>query len=217
MTELQLKFACPVCLGATLQKSTIRNSAPLTLDYCGRCGGIWFDQGEVQQLRRCQPAQLWQQVAQLDGVHRMQCHSCSIPLERGAAKCSECGWLVELDCPSCGIAMQAAVHDGIQLDVCQKCKGVWFDRHELAEIWRMEFNAALQRRRPGDVAYGGVVLLDALTYDPFLMYYGAHAAGHVLSAGMQASASLPEIAGAAGEAASSVFETIVEIISGIFN
>jgi Zn-finger nucleic acid-binding protein len=51
MTELQLKWSCPVCLGATLQKSTIRDNAPLTLDYCKRCGGIWFDHGEVQRLR----------------------------------------------------------------------------------------------------------------------------------------------------------------------
>ena len=217
MTELQLKWSCPVCLGATLQKSTIKDNAPLTRDYCKRCGGIWFDQGEVQHLRRFNAEQLWQVVAPMDGVHRMQCHSCTSLLERGADKCAQCGWVVELDCPSCGVPMQAGEHQGVQLDVCRKCKGVWFDRHELAEVWRMEFNAALLRRQGGG-AFGGVVLLDALAYDPFLMFYGAHAAGHVLSAGAQAAGSvLPDVASAAGEAASSVFETIVDIIGSIFN
>ena len=224
MTELQLKWSCPVCLGATLQKSTIRDSAPLTLDYCKRCGGIWFDHGEVQRLRRFKAEQLWQVVAQMEGVHRMHCHSCTALLERGADKCMDCGWVVELDCPSCGTPMQSAEYEGVRLDVCRKCRGVWFDRHELAEIWRMEFNAALQRRQHGNVAYGGAALVDALTYDPFLMYYAAHAAGHVLSAGAQGMGSaLPDvagaasdIAGAAGEAAASLFETIVDIIGGIF-
>ena len=80
----------------------------------------------------------------------------------------------------------------------------------------MQFNAALQRRPGAAVADGSVVLLDALAYDPFLVFYGAHAAGHVLSAGAHAAGSLPAIADAAGEAASSVFETIVDIIGGIF-
>ena len=80
----------------------------------------------------------------------------------------------------------------------------------------MEFNAALQRRQGGDDSVGGAVLLTALTYDPFVMYYGAHAAGHVLSAGAHAAGALPELAGAAGEAAAGVFETIVDIIGGIF-
>ena len=92
MTELQLKLSCPVCLGATLHKSTIKSGAPLLLDYCKRCGGIWFEQGEVQRLRKYKPEELWRQVAHSDGVHRMQCHSCTSLLQRGVGKCTECGW-----------------------------------------------------------------------------------------------------------------------------
>ena len=213
--RLELKYPCPVCLGATLQKSVISASSPFTLDHCRRCGGVWFEQGEVQRLRKCTPQQLWQEIAQMDGVHQMQCHSCTTLLQRGVERCPACNWAVTLDCPSCGVAMHAAEYDGVKLDVCRDCKGVWFDRHELVDIWKMEFTSALQRRQ-NEVSFGSVVLLDALTYDPFLVFYGAHAAGHVLSAGAQAASSLPAVAEAAGEAASSVFETIVDILSGIF-
>ena len=216
MTELELRYACPVCLGATLNKSAIETTPPFTLDHCPRCGGVWFDHGEVQRLRKCAPERLWQRVAQIEGVHRMQCHSCTSPLERGDSRCEACGWEVELDCPSCGAAMESGQHDGVHLDVCRKCKGVWFDRHELAEIWRIQFNAALQRRHSGEVAHGSAVLVEVLAYDPFLAFYGAHAAGHVLSAGAQAAGSLPDVAAAAGDAAASLFETIAEIIGGIF-
>jgi Zn-finger nucleic acid-binding protein len=178
---------------------------------------VWFDHGEVQRLRKYEPEELWQQIAQMEGIHSMQCHGCTTPMKRGVQRCESCGWEVQLDCPSCGAAMQSAEHDGVQLDVCRSCKGVWFDRHELAEIWRMEFSQAMQRRRGGDAAYASAVLVDVLAYDPFLMFYGAHAAGHVLAAGAQAATHLPEIASAAGEAASSVFETIVELIASIFN
>ena len=79
-----------------------------------------------------------------------------------------------------------------------------------------------------DAGVGSLVLLDALTYDPFLTYYGLHAAGYaiggaaeVLSRAPDAIANAPEaiagLADAAGDVASSVFETIVDIISGLFN
>jgi Zn-finger nucleic acid-binding protein len=208
----ELKLPCPVCLGSTLQKVEIKGGAHFILDHCVRCGGVWFEQGEVQLLRKASADDLWAQIAEADGVHRMQCHSCSHRLERTERKCTVCGWDVELDCPSCGKAMHSEEHAGIQLEACKDCKGVWFDRHELADIWRDEFNAAVMKRSAGDRP--DAVVFGAVMTDPFMLYYGAHAAGHVLAAGAHAA---PAVLEAAGEAASSVFETIVEIISGIFN
>ena len=75
---------------------------------------------------------------------------------------------------------------------------------------------------------GSLVLLDALTYDPFLAFYGVQAAGHLVGGAAQAIAHVPGalanvpgavggLAEAAGEVASSVFETIAEIIGGLFS
>ena len=123
--------------------------------------------------------------------------------------------------------MDIAEQNGMRLDYCANCKGVWFDHDELTAVWKLEASE-LVKRRGGDAAVGGAVLLDTLMYDPFLMYYGLHAAGHVAGAAASALSHAPqlasaapevigEVAGAASEVAASIFETIVEIISGIFN
>jgi Zn-finger nucleic acid-binding protein len=213
MTKLEVRLACPVCLGVTMQKSPIEGSAAFTLDHCTRCGGAWFDAGEVGRLRMASPDDLWRHVAQRDAVHAMQCHSCNTLLQRDRDECAACGWHVTLDCPECDQPMESGSHHGMTLDACSRCKGVWFDHHELAAVWNAEFHAALQRHdRVGVVHVGGGVL-EALAWDPFTTYYVASAAGHVLSG---AASAAPAMAEAASEAAASLFETIVEIIGGIF-
>jgi Zn-finger nucleic acid-binding protein len=247
----ETRYPCPVCLGVKMEKIVLatgalqatslesRPRAPhhagvsddLVLDHCARCGGVWFEAGEVQRLRRCEAELLWREIVRRDGAHVMLCHSCRSPLARHEPECGVCGWRVELDCPTCARPLDAAEQDGMLLDYCRHCKGVWFDHAELAGIWRLEMDAAVARRRSRttrvrDTALddGADALLTALYFDPFLLYYGAHAAGHVAGAAAEGLAhvaggsaeAMGEIAGAAGEAASGLFETIVEIIGGIF-
>ena len=225
MTQLETRYPCPVCLGATLQKSVVIESPQLMIDHCPRCGGVWFDFGEVQQLRRADPKVLWELVAPHTEVHRMQCHKCQAYVERNESRCAGCGHANLLDCPKCGKALNVAYHSGLRLDACAHCKGVWFDRHELDEIWRIELDAALKRRsRMQAAGYTATdapfVLLEALTYDPWLTYYGLHATGHVAGGVAEALSMAPDVAVGAGEAvaeaASSVFEVIVDIIGGFF-
>ena len=213
MKKIEVRYACPVCLGVTLQKSPIDGVAAFTLDHCTRCGGAWFNAGEVGRLRMASPDDLWRHVAQREGVHAMQCHSCNTLLERNRNVCEACNWHVTLDCPECNQPMQSGTHSGMTLDACSRCKGVWFDHHELAAVWNAEFHAALQRRERLSVADAGGGVLEALAWDPFTTFYIAHVGAHALGGVAQAA---PVIAEAAGEAATSLFETIVEIISGIF-
>jgi Zn-finger nucleic acid-binding protein len=221
MKELETRYPCPVCLGVKMEKVVV--DAGLTLDHCARCGGVWFEAGEVQRLRKTDAAALWRAIVQRDGVHAMQCHACRTHMPRTAPSCSACGWKAELDCPVCDRPMRVAEQDGMRLDYCTHCRGVWFDHDELTGIWKIEAGALVKRRgsRALDAA-GDIVLLDVLLFDPFVMYYGIHAAGHVAGAagealvGAGAFEAAGEVAGAAGEVASSLFETIVEIIGGIF-
>jgi Zn-finger nucleic acid-binding protein len=234
MTELELRHPCPVCLGVTQEKLRFELPAAakattgrleLVLDHCARCGGVWFGHGEVQQLRRVDANLLWTRIARRTEVHRMQCHHCHAPVLRSASHCPNCRWNLALDCPICARTMNRVEQDGLRLDVCRTCKGVWFDHDELAAIWKLEATALLKRRQDSDPH--AVVLLEALTFDPFLTYYGLSAAGHVAGGAIEALAHVPgalanapgAIAGAAeaaGEVASSVFETIVELIGGLF-
>ena len=237
MKKMEARYRCPVCLGATLEKVRLtmpdaRNAdvPELVLDHCPRCSGVWFDHGEVQQLRRVDPAELWSKIARQNEAHQMKCHNCHALLSRNEAKCPACDWRVQLNCPVCDRKMEIAVLGGLRLDVCKRDKGVWFDHAELADIWKLEVDAMVQQRRGalGDAGVGSVVLLDALTYDPFLTYYGLQAAGYAIGGAAEVLSRAPDVlshapeaiaglADAAGDVASSVFETIVDIISGLFN
>lgn len=225
MPEIETRYPCPVCLGVAMEKVVVGEGGALQIDHCTRCGGAWFELGEVQRLRRVRPEDLWARIAPRGEVHRAHCHACHTPVQRSEPACPACGHTNLLDCPVCQHPMRAVPHDGLRLDACTRCKGVWFDHHELAAIWKLELDAALDRRRhKGALARSGdgaFALVDVLAWHPGLVFYGVDAAGHAVIAGASALGNAPEAAGAvvemAGEAAAGVFETIVEIISGFFN
>jgi Zn-finger nucleic acid-binding protein len=228
MREIEPRYPCPVCLGVRLDKARIGPRGELVLDSCRRCGGIWFELGEVQRPKRHEPRALWNRVRDHREPFRMHCHNCHSPMDRNAASCPTCDWRNAIECPECQRPMEAQVHEGLRLDVCRHCKGVWFDRDELAAIWKLSVNEARRGHRPGTAvshspgaAEGALVLADALTYSPGLVLYGAQAAGYAISASAEALSSAPDaaagLAGAAGEAASSVFEAILDIIEGLFS
>jgi len=39
-----------------------------------------------------------------------------------------------VQCPICNVALTMADRQGIEIDYCPKCRGVWFDRGELDKI-----------------------------------------------------------------------------------
>lgn len=234
--SMQTRHPCPVCLGVKLENVTLpladdapvlarREHGDLVLDHCARCGGVWFEAGEVQRLRRVDASELWKRIVRREGVHTSICHSCRAPLSRSDEKCGVCDWRVELDCPVCERPMKISAQGDMRLDFCPHCRGVWFDHDELAGIWRMEVDAVAHRgkRVLGAAADGSGTLLEVLMYDPFAFYYGAHVAAHAGGAAVEgvvhAAGSVEvvgEVAGAAGEAAAGLFEAIVGIIGGIF-
>jgi Zn-finger nucleic acid-binding protein len=75
------------------------------LDRCPRCGGIWFDWGELEQVtRRALEPEL------LEG------HT-------------------ERRCAYCGITLLAAVlPGGVPVETCSACRGLYLDAGELAEL-----------------------------------------------------------------------------------
>lgn len=217
MSELETRWPCPVCLGVKLEKLPIGSSG-LVLDHCTRCGGMWFELGEVRALGGENRATLWEAVERRDDIHHARCHSCEAYYPRDAEECPVCETKARLDCPTCDRRMKQVAHDDLVLDVCKRCKGVWFDRHELEGIWSLERDKLVARYRDqGKVARvardGSEVLLESLIWAPDLVVYGAYAAGRVASAALE---SAPEIGEVVVEAAGGVFETIVEIIAGIF-
>ena len=219
----ETRWPCPVCLGVKMEKTTLgtggEGSGSLILDHCTRCGGMWFELGEVRRLSFERPESLWSRIPVRDEPHRGQCHSCRAFLDRDAPKCDGCGAKTRLDCPACDTTMLQVRQDTLTLDVCKRCKGVWFDHHELEEIWKLERGRFLAKRGKGGEledrkrVSGTDVLFETLFWTPDLVFLGAHAAGHGAVAAAEAA---PAALDAVGEAAGGVFETIVEIVAGIF-
>jgi hypothetical protein len=114
--------------------------------------------------------------------------------------------------------MKQIAHDDLVVDVCRRCKGVWFDHHEIDAIWTLERDRLVAKyREQGKVAKvardGSEVLLEALVWAPDLVVYGAIAAGEVASTALEMAPGILEVI---GEATGSAFGTLVEIIAGIF-
>ena len=39
-----------------------------------------------------------------------------------------------MNCPTCALPLKLAERSGIEIDYCEKCRGVWLDRGELDKI-----------------------------------------------------------------------------------
>jgi len=209
------RMSCPVCLGVKMEK--LRIGPGLELDACPRCGGMFFDAGEVPALRRLRPQALWAHVEARPDDFRMKCHECLATLKRNDGRCPACGRENVLHCPRCSRAMNRVSHDNLVLDVCRRCRGVWFDNTELAQIWNMKVTA--MERRAGDsapVSDDSLVLHALIWTDPTVMYLGAHAAANVAPLAAAAVENTGELAGSVLDAIGGVIQSVFETLGDLF-
>jgi Zn-finger nucleic acid-binding protein len=178
----------------------------MTLDFCPRCGGIWFDRGEATEVARQDASVLKGMI--LDPTLRINppCPKCRTPLDRNADKCGVCGRKNVLRCPVCDREMERRPVHGVTLDLCRNCQGVWFDNAELTSIWRMN-TMTLARQRRGTASAAADIALETMFWAPDLVYYGGAAAAE----GLGAAASV------AGDAAEGIFSAIADLIGGLFD
>ena len=136
---METRYPCPVCLGTRLKKTIVAPGNAPVVDLCPICGGVWFDKGEVQEMRKI-PVETAKRHFELSREpHTMRCHYCRSPMDRNQAVCRFCNWHNEICCPVCNTEMDRVACKHLTLDVCRGCGGVWFDRNELAEIWDPAF------------------------------------------------------------------------------
>ncbi len=102
---------CPKCGTAELFRGKMKRAPDVELDGCPKCGGLWFDKGELGAVLG--PAA--QQRAQ-------------IPAH---AKVNE-----RLRCPRCGDALAWFCFPGSTtiIDACRSCQGVWLDAGEAKSL-----------------------------------------------------------------------------------
>lgn len=229
-------YPCPVCVGLPLSKLRFQKQSgeQLILDHCQRCGGMWFDYQEVHFLRQM-PRALLQDVRIQAEVFMMACHQCHQLMPRGAEKCSHCRWQNRLDCPVCEKQMQRKAFSGLTLDLCRHCKGVWFDNHELAQLWNAHLGDLpgadeMPRAKvsevfrsptsldPLDAELAAWVALDVLEASPEIAWGMAQAAGALaeVSTGFVSTLSNLELADV-GDALGSGFEAVAAGTEGLLS
>jgi Zn-finger nucleic acid-binding protein len=45
--------------------------------------------------------------------------------------------LIPMNCPACGSPQEALKIEGVELDQCRRCRGIWFDHMEIDQILAM--------------------------------------------------------------------------------
>lgn len=235
MTERGHRLPCPVCIGVMMEELQVGAGPGVEIDMCRRCGGMWLDHGKVQRLRTAGMQATTRHLEQRVGAPVTRCHHCDALLGRDVEHCGECGRANRLDCPVCEREMQGVLHGGLRLDVCRNCKGTWFDRDEIQELWTPRFDKALARRdlTRSDAALLGAetasdLVFHAMFWSPDLLEAGgsmiggvASGASELLTSAPGLLAALPDVAvglaEAMSEASVSLFDVITDIIGGIFS
>ena len=218
-TGVTARYPCPVCLGVQMAKLRPDPSQSLELDHCERCGGVWFDAGEVDLLRATKTRAVATTVKISDKAWRMQCHSCQASMSRADERCAACGWKAVLLCPVCQQALATVSRDGLRIDVCRRCRGAWFDNVELAEIWNRSVTAVARRHgqgKPPERFVDDYFLLDSLFWYPLFPYH-ASVPGVTLP-DVAPSMDLPVSGGGdIGDLAGGIVDGTGEVAGGVFD
>jgi Zn-finger nucleic acid-binding protein len=218
---------CPVCK-AGLRAIYVDD---VTIDFCPNCRGSWFELDELQGVyeRRDSVAELL--LPALPHLPRdpVLCTHCGNHNSRLEKACTNCKVPVEFLCPGCGKQLEATERQGLNVDCCRSCKGVWLDGGELTLLFE-HYSRTIQNRRTdgsSDAAVVGAAAAADLALDMFIwapdLYIAATAQvlthlPELASKGLDMAGDMPEIAGQAAEglirAAGSANDLAASAISG---
>ena len=116
----------------------IRAVAGVVIDRCGRCEGIWFDEGELSGIVNRGGADLIRVLSVSDDDPQQVKEPWNDLAQDARAECPRCG--VDMN------RVEAGRIRGLVIDRCPTCRGLWYDGGEV--------DAHLgQIRRQGVVGY----------------------------------------------------------------
>ena len=110
------KMLCPACNADMFVLEFERTE----IDYCPDCGGVWLDSGELELIGERAGALQGEMLAALEKREGMR--------TTGSGK---------RRCPLCRKALLATTtpdEDRIELDICKRGHGIWFDKGELGGV-----------------------------------------------------------------------------------
>ena len=104
---------CPKCW-VEMNREEVEVFGPnILIDICPKCRGIWLDHGELNKLLRNR--KLSDYLTKHIGTQSKS----------------------KLVCPRCGGLMDIEAAEGVEVDVCLSCNGVWLDCKELEKLKEM--------------------------------------------------------------------------------
>ena len=99
---------CPKCKTHKLKHGKVQQK-DVAIDYCSKCKGIWFDHGEIEEMipAAIKNLTIGDQCQNPSGV-----------------------------CPKCRELLHKFQYPQtlVNIDMCDKCRGIWIDAGELKEI-----------------------------------------------------------------------------------
>ena len=100
---------CPKCKAGKLTKRRAKGE-DFSVEYCRKCKGVWFDRGELEEVMP-------------EAIKKLE-------VPNDAQKDAECL------CPKCNKALYVFNYPQtyVTIDMCKRCRGLWFDRSEFKEI-----------------------------------------------------------------------------------
>ncbi len=107
---------CPKCKLENLKEINING---VKIDWCERCGGMWFDKDELKITRDWRDKELsWLDFDLWEDKNKLMISGKSI------------------DCPRDGQPLFKIKYGStdVMVDICLACRGVWLDRDELNKI-----------------------------------------------------------------------------------
>lgn len=104
---------CPSCKNEML----LIEMNDVEADWCPGCNGIWLDEGELEIISKIESAE----SPIIKAIH-------NIGGSDGNRKCPRCGIFMKI--------RKVPTSPEIELDICPKGHGVWFDNGELEKILR---------------------------------------------------------------------------------
>lgn len=220
-----LRF-CPVCRSAL----RIIHVDDVAIDFCPQCRGSWFEMNELQAVYERRESLSSLLTPALPNLVRdpVLCTQCGNHSSRPAKVCSRCKAPLDFLCPHCQKPLETTNRNGLIVDCCRECKGVWLDGGELRVLFE-HYSKSVQNRNhtTGDGAVVAGAAAADLALDMFIwapdLYIAATAQvlthlPELASKGIEIAGDMPEIAGKAAEglitAAGSASELATGAISG---
>lgn len=116
---------CPRCAHPLLEYS----HQSIRIDECSGCEGVWLDSGELGPLMQKPERLLWSPELNMKWERGREWIENTSDATKAELLASHRG-----KCPRCEIPLLSERLHGVEVDRCERCRGVWLDKGELASL-----------------------------------------------------------------------------------